>query len=202
MGRKPVIILRGLCSLSSFLSAEVVGADVLSLWRSVCVSVGWVGGWKSSFSPGTFHPEGPGSGHRPATGAQRTVALEDRQGSPCQAWRPNNCLIKNSEQEWWLGVELPPPERLFPTLLYHPVLPPASPSLFKFPFSLSLSFLPLFFSQATPSVCPMGNVLLDLVPLWLMIYHRYEKGTRRQKQWDSTHINTLYAHSWHTRAEV
>ncbi len=42
-------------------------------------------------------------------------------------------------------------------------------SLSESPFPLSPTFLPLFFSlslsQATPCICPMGNVLLDLAPL-------------------------------------
>lgn len=72
---------------------------------------------------------------------------------------------------WRLWVAPPSPELLFSPLLFHLLLTPVCLSL-----ALPL-FYPLIFSpRTTPSVCPMGNVLLDLFPLWLMIFHRHKKG--------------------------
>lgn len=86
-------------------------------------------------------------------------AQEDRQGSPCQAWRPNNCLIKTFSARvaaWPLPVELPLLDLLF-SPLFHLVLTP----LFLLSF---LRSLPPFSPQATPRASLMGNVLLDSVP--------------------------------------
>lgn len=145
--------------------------DCVCMCMYVCVSVGWAigAGWKSSFSLGTFHPESPGSRRWPATEAQRTSALEDAQGTPCQAWHPNNCLIRNYGASFsWSAV--------FCSALPPPIFLSLSKSLFPSPNFLVFSFFFfVWFSQATPSACPMGNMWLDLVPLWLMLCRRHER---------------------------
>lgn len=96
---------------------------------------------------------------------------------------------------WPVWVELP--HVLLSTPLFHLFyfLSNPFPSLSLLPLSLCFS---RYFSQATPRVCPMGNMVLELVPLWLMIYHRYKKKRDKRpeavRQWSHKHTHKADTH--------
>lgn len=87
---------------------------------------------------------------------------------------------------WLLGVERP---SLSWCVVFYCASPPRSHSSTLFP-ALSPShtlFLLFLFLKLLLASSLWEKVLLDLSPLWLMIYHRYGK---RPKKLDSAHRNT------------
>lgn len=113
----------------------------------------WEQGRKAAFLLGRSIRSFSGSGQWPATQAQRTPALEDRQGTPCQAWHLNNCLIEKlcaGIAAWPFQVELPSPDSLFSPLFH--------------PFPLSFLGLLLFSLLLLPMLSPWEMCYLTWFP--------------------------------------
>lgn len=135
----------------------------------VCLCFFWLSIGKAAFFPrwrGRFI-RSAGSGSQPATQAQREPPLgthsppEDRRGCPCQAWRPNNCLIRTfSERHGHLATcsSASSSQSLLPLRTF-------STFCFFIIFSTCFPFFPFLAPQVTHYAGLLGIVLLDLVPL-------------------------------------